>query len=744
MPALGSDPDDAPPVDSNCESGATSMFSALPQEHYAAQGKSTGNSGPQEPHRPEEQKELKKQDFSKDAPLTSSGISDTGRAANAAEGLPAESAAYEATKIFKHSSYPTKGAQQVRWRNAAESREAAVGLRRVEDRCAELNEVLGRKYEVIRWIGTGGMAEVFLARNVAHGAFFAVKVLAEHLAHIPRVVARFEEEARLEACLSGHPNIVPVFDIGAGNGLHYIVMPYVQGEDLASFLSRGGRIRPYDAANIVAQVAEALSWAEAKGVVHRDLKPANIRLDTSGRAIVLDFGIAKASFGSGDMTLPGEGLGTPFYMSPEQFLGEECDARSDLYSLGIVFFELLTGERPFNGDGFASIRKAHLAADRPLVRSFGPELPVSYENLVLKLLQKDPQDRFQTAKDLLAALSRLGVKSDRSTLLPHLDEDSIPEATPPSSDANAYPHGPAERSQEYDVSPAYKRRANDEDRELHQGRGLADRAKHRSHVIIASGLVALALVLGTIAVLVLSRPKASITDAAGSMVLVPAGSFIFGDDSPISPSPRRKISLKGFYVDQTEVSNAQYKRFCDATGYTPPVSATYLSQPLHPVADVTFADAQAYAAWAGKRLPTEEEWEKSARGTDGRPLPWGWDPWTEGVPHELQTVDSFKARQSPFGALNMSGNVWEWTQSPFPAKEADYAGFKSSVGIDLSRRWYSIKGGSFSPKNDPRHLLTYTRGGWPKDGHSPYIGFRCVRDVPASPLSDKLRRLFAR
>jgi serine/threonine protein kinase len=617
-------------------------------------------------------------------------------------------------------------------------------MRSVEERCAELNEVLGAKYEVVRLIASGGMAEVFLARNIAHGALFAVKVLAEHLARNEEVVARFEEEARLEARLSGHPNIVPVFDIGAGNGLHYIVMPYVQGEDLASFLRRESRLLPYDAANIVAQVAEALAWAEAVGVVHRDLKPANIRIDTSGRAIVLDFGIAKASYGSGVITIPGERLGTPFYMSPEHLLGQDCDPRSDLYSLGAVFFELLTGERPFRGDSFPAIQKAHLAADRPLIRNIDPLLPDTYESLVLKLLQKDPQDRFQTAKDLLAALSRIGVKSDRSTLLPVVDEDPIPGRTAAGNHTNSSKPETLGSHDKNLVSSPDQFATKNEGRESEQAPTPAPVPQKRWQTIVALGLIALTIFFATIAVLILSRPKALLEDAAGSMVLVPAGDFVFGDDSPISSNRRQKISLKGFYVDRTEVSNAQYKRFCDATGHPPPASANFLSHPMYPVADVTFEDAQAFAAWAGKRLPTEEEWEKSARGSDGRPYPWGWDPWTEGIPHDLQLVDSFKARQSPSGALNMAGNVYEWTVSPFPASEADYAGFKNAVGTDLSRQWYSIKGGSFSVKLDPRHFLTYTRGGWPKDGHSPYIGFRCVRDISTSPLTARFRSFFAR
>jgi eukaryotic-like serine/threonine-protein kinase len=554
------------------------------------------------------------------------------------------------------------------------------------------------------------MAQVFLARHVIHGALFAVKVLAAHLAENERVVARFRIEAELEAELSGHPNIVPVFDIGEGEGLHYLVMPYIRGEDLASLVSRQGRLRPPDAANIVAQVAEALSWAEARHVVHRDLKPANIRLDTSGRAIVVDFGIAKASDGAGGLTLPGEGLGTPYYMSPEQFLLEECDARSDLYSLGAVFFELLTGVRPFQGDSFAAIRNAHLALPVPRIRSFDPQLPESYDEVVYRLLQKHPADRFQSATELLLELSRLGVNSSHSTVVPAIDEK-----------AN---HRTA-RTLLSDPRPE-----------------VPQPSRHRLPRVVTLGLITVTLLVAVVAILaglLVSRPKSAMADASGAMVLVPGGNFIFGDDSAGSPNPRRTISLPSFYVDQTEVSNAQYKRFCDATGHATPTSATFLSQPDYPVAQVTFADAEAYSAWAGKRLPTEQEWEKAARGHDGRPYPWGWAGWTEGIPHDLQPVDSFKARQSPVGALNMAGNVFEWTSSPYPATDSEYAGGNGIETARFSREWYSTKGGSFSPTGDPRFFRSFARLGVPKDYHSRYIGFRCVRDIPASSWWGKLR-----
>ena len=266
-------------------------------------------------------------------------------------------------------------------------------MRTEEQQIADLQYVLGGKYRVLRRIGGGGMAQVFLARHRLHGGAFAVKVLADHLAQDPATVQRFEQEARTAASLSGHPNIVSIFDIGAGGGLHYLIMQYISGEDMASYLRRNGKLSPADAANVVAQSAEALVWAYAKHFVHRDMKPANMFLDTTGRIMILDFGIAKITDVADGLTRAGESVGTPFYMSPEQIRGESCDTRSDLYSLGVVFFELLTGRRPFENDSSTAIQMAHLSTVPPSVRSYDPALPEICDSLIGKLLQKRREDR---------------------------------------------------------------------------------------------------------------------------------------------------------------------------------------------------------------------------------------------------------------------------------------------------------------------------------------------------------------
>src|SRR6185437_11588369 len=252
------------------------------------------------------------------------------------------------------------------------------------------------------------MAEVFLARHRIHGALFAVKVLSVDLAQDERIVARFVQEARTAANLAGHPNIVPIFDIGEQNGLYFLIMQYVDGEDLSKYLKRNKKLAPKEAARIICQVADALVWASAKGVVHRDLKPSNLYLDQNGRVMVLDFGIAKAADVPSPLTMATERLGTTYYMSPEQIRGEHCDVRSDLYSLGVVFFELLAGRKPFDGDSYRSIELAHIETPPPDLKQLDPALPGELAAMVRTLLAKNPAGRYQSPRELVDDLNRFG------------------------------------------------------------------------------------------------------------------------------------------------------------------------------------------------------------------------------------------------------------------------------------------------------------------------------------------------
>jgi formylglycine-generating enzyme required for sulfatase activity len=215
------------------------------------------------------------------------------------------------------------------------------------------------------------------------------------------------------------------------------------------------------------------------------------------------------------------------------------------------------------------------------------------------------------------------------------------------------------------------------------------------------------------------------------MLLVPAGAFIYGENAPDSPHPRQTLTLPAFYIDQTEVSNAEYLRFIQATGRPFSAQSDASAHPELPVTNLSYQDAAAYAAWAGKRLPTQQEWEKAARGADGRPYPWGADPWTGNVPEQLQAVDSFPDRKSPYGALNMAGNAWEWTSSPYTPEDRELTDMRNVLKSDaFSRTWYNLKGGSFSP-NGSFFFRLYLARGFPEDQRSALVGFRCAKNVPS-------------
>jgi formylglycine-generating enzyme required for sulfatase activity len=209
------------------------------------------------------------------------------------------------------------------------------------------------------------------------------------------------------------------------------------------------------------------------------------------------------------------------------------------------------------------------------------------------------------------------------------------------------------------------------------------------------------------------------------MLLVPEGAFQFGSGDQAST---QTVSLPAFYIDETEVSNAEYRRFCEATGHTPPNAPDYAAHPDYPVSNISYQDAAAYAAWAGRRLPTEEEWEKAARGTDGRMYPWGNSPWTDNVPDKMQPVISEPLRKSPYGAYNMAGNVWEWMVTPYTPAQTDIANMKRLLnGGTFSSDWRMIKGGSFAAGSKEFQVATHR--GLPVDARSLWIGFRCVKSA---------------
>ncbi|SDE64428.1 Stk1 family PASTA domain-containing Ser/Thr kinase [Rhodococcus tukisamuensis] len=270
---------------------------------------------------------------------------------------------------------------------------------------------LSSRYELGEILGFGGMSEVHLARDMRLSRDVAIKVLRADLARDPTFYLRFRREAQNAAALN-HPAIVAVYDTGEaetdGGPLPYIVMEYVEGDTLRDIVRREGPMPARRAMEVIADVCAALDFSHRNGIVHRDIKPANIMINRAGAVKVMDFGIARAiSDSSSPMTQTAAVIGTAQYLSPEQARGEQVDARSDVYSLGCVLFEILTGEPPFKGDSPVAVAYQHVREDPALPSSVNPDIPRELDSVILKAMSKNPANRYQSAAEMRSDLVRV-------------------------------------------------------------------------------------------------------------------------------------------------------------------------------------------------------------------------------------------------------------------------------------------------------------------------------------------------
>ena len=263
------------------------------------------------------------------------------------------------------------------------------------------------KYQLVRKIGRGGMSLVFEGRHPSLDRPVAVKMLSHQLVHRRNFAERFRNEAKIIASLR-HPNILQVFDMEEAYATFFIVMEMLDGEDVSQIVKRGA-MEPRDVRRVLVQVAHALDYAHARGIVHRDIKPSNVRIASDGAAKLLDFGLAWVQRYEAELEEDEDiVLGTPYYMSPEQARGDELDHRTDIYSLGVLAYEMLTGQRPFVGSTKSEVQRKHVEAPIPFIKDVRPDVPTDLHEFATHCMQKHPDDRFQNIRQVIDFLSRSG------------------------------------------------------------------------------------------------------------------------------------------------------------------------------------------------------------------------------------------------------------------------------------------------------------------------------------------------
>ena len=276
----------------------------------------------------------------------------------------------------------------------------------------EIGSFLSDRYEILSKVGAGGMSDVYKAKDHILSRFVAIKVLKQEFSEDSSFVTKFRAEAQSAAGLE-HPNIVNIYDVGSENGLYYIVMEYVEGITLKTYIEKKGQLSFKESASIAIQVARGIEAAHNKNIIHCDIKPQNIIISTDGKVKVTDFGIAKATSSN---TISSDVMGSVHYASPEQARNGFVDGRSDIYSLGIVMFEMVTGRVPFDGDTTVAVALQHLQEEIARPSIYAPDLPISFEKIILKCTQKTPDRRYQTIEELLTDIRRS---------LAHPDEDFV-------------------------------------------------------------------------------------------------------------------------------------------------------------------------------------------------------------------------------------------------------------------------------------------------------------------------------
>jgi serine/threonine protein kinase len=637
------------------------------------------------------------------------------------------------------------------------------------------------RYKILEEIGAGGMATVYKAMDMRLEREVAVKIIRRDAfpeEQVDLMVKRFEREAKTLARLS-HPHIVDIIDYGEYQGIPYLVMVYLPGGTLKQ---RVGHPMPWqEAAQLLIPIAHALEYAHDHNVINRDVKPSNILLTEKGEPMLTDFGLVKLLESDGvhtHLTSSGTGIGTPDYMAPEQWLGETTP-QSDMYSLGVVLYELITNHKPYNADTPAGIIIKQAKDPLPPPRYYIPNLPVKVEDVILKTLEREPKNRYGNMREFANALEDLLVEQGplhaASTLVPKAlirKQESIPEPDPIQKNSDATPLfvNTQQKVEERKSQPIPTPAPTGKPRQkwtvwlgITSAFGVlcmgALVCSQWNKITSMLNINTTTPVTSTVETSLPTEPALAstetftpaplastltpttlpleFTDAKGiHMRYVEAGDFIMGNENGSADvQPQSTIYLDAFYMDKYEVTNAHYREcVADGTCKRPEkggsaTRSSYFSDPAfdnYPVLFVNWQMARTYCEWRGARLPTEAEWEKSARGTDGRIYPWGdelkcSDANYFGCVGDTTPVGSYEGGKSPYGIYDLAGNVWEWVSSldrPYPYNANDGREDTGSAGKRIARggAWHYIGG----------NVNSYTRYVLDPSYYGLYVGFRCA------------------
>jgi serine/threonine-protein kinase len=644
------------------------------------------------------------------------------------------------------------------------------------------------KYELLSILGSGATAEVYSARDTVLGREVALKILRPALVADPSAFERFVHEAQAAAGLF-HPNIATVLDMGEADGRYFIAMRYIPGESLDKVLKEKGSLSWEATIHLAEQIGAALDCAHEQGFLHRDVKPSNIICTPKGDFVLTDFGLQRAMMSTGLTSHTGVVLGTPAYIAPEVWDGKPAVPATDQYALACVVVEAVTGKVLFDGNTPMAVMKRHSQGWVPPVK-WPKGLPEGFESILQKALAKESKDRYPDLPHFAEALESLERKTqqsqkavDRAKQEEQRMQQELKITEQHRLDAEVKAN--KNKRQKTSTSPVLQKEAV-----THTtlgswlGGGTAGLAGIVVIILIAILGLWVSLNLGS------NKPKVNYmptmspvptqnqistemptetqtpmefltytylptftsTSAVGlgthwkrpvdgmTMVYVPNGIFSMGSNSFINAQPEHTVYLDAFWIDLTEVTNAMYAKCASAGVCQTPSSnssntrSTYYSNSEYanyPVINVTWYNAQAFCTWVNSRLPTEAEWEKAARGTDGQTFPWGNNlptsslaNFSPGVVIDTATVGSYPSGASPYGALDLAGNVWEWVNDWYGETYYIQSPSNNPQGPD-SGIFRVLRGGSWSVSEGG--ILSANRF-WASPGRTlDEVGFRCSR-----------------